>query len=135
MGLSGIDREFWCGRRVLLTGHTGFKGSWLALWLLELGAEVFGMALEPEPVAAPAQPLFTALGLADRLGARNSGDLRQPEAVQAAWMRRNRRWCCIWRPTVGAPCCSDPLGTWSTNVQGGSCWRYYGRCAIPAAWC
>ena len=60
MGLSGIDREFWCGRRVLLTGHTGFKGSWLALWLLELGAEVFGMALGPASGgASPA--LFTAL--------------------------------------------------------------------------
>ncbi|MFN9931450.1 MAG: CDP-glucose 4,6-dehydratase, partial [Cyanobacteriota bacterium] len=33
------DHSFWRGRRVLLTGHTGFKGSWLALWLLELGAE------------------------------------------------------------------------------------------------
>ena len=35
---------------MLLTGHTGFKGSWLTLWLLELGAEVYGLALDPEPV-------------------------------------------------------------------------------------
>ena len=47
MGLSGIDRDFWRGRRVLLTGHTGFKGSWLTLWLLSLGAEVWGYALAP----------------------------------------------------------------------------------------
>ena len=68
MGVSGMDPGFWRGRRVLVTGHTGFKGSWLALWLLELGAELHGLALAPEPVAAPAQPLFEALGLAQRLG-------------------------------------------------------------------
>jgi CDP-glucose 4,6-dehydratase len=43
--------SFWTGKRVLLTGHTGFKGSWLALWLTELGAEVTGYALPP--LAAP----------------------------------------------------------------------------------
>src|SRR5216683_7525824 len=40
--------DFWRERRVLLTGHTGFKGGWLALWLKELGAEVHGLALAPE---------------------------------------------------------------------------------------
>src|SRR6266478_7526939 len=40
--------DFWRGRRVLLTGHTGFKGGWLALWLKTLGAEVHGLALAPE---------------------------------------------------------------------------------------
>ncbi|MEB3199276.1 MAG: CDP-glucose 4,6-dehydratase, partial [Synechococcaceae cyanobacterium] len=45
------DADFWRGRRVLLTGHTGFKGSWLTLWLLQLGAEVTGLALPPEPGA------------------------------------------------------------------------------------
>ena len=42
------DSSFWAGRRVLLTGHTGFKGSWLALWLLKLGARVTGVALDPD---------------------------------------------------------------------------------------
>src|SRR5437868_10060106 len=41
------DRQFWSGRRVFLTGHTGFKGSWLCLWLQELGAKVTGYALPP----------------------------------------------------------------------------------------
>ena len=41
------ERAFWHGRRVLLTGHTGFKGSWLALWLLQLGAEVLSGCLAP----------------------------------------------------------------------------------------
>ena len=43
--------DFWRGKRVFLTGHTGFKGSWMALWLQRLGAEVTGYALPP-----PTQP-------------------------------------------------------------------------------
>ncbi|MGB4414299.1 MAG: CDP-glucose 4,6-dehydratase, partial [Paludibacter sp.] len=39
--------DFYKGKRVLITGHTGFKGSWLAIWLHSLGAEVIGIALEP----------------------------------------------------------------------------------------
>ena len=40
-------QDFWTGKRVLLTGHTGFKGSWLALWLHQRGAQVTGLALPP----------------------------------------------------------------------------------------
>lgn len=43
-----IDQEFWSGKKVLVTGHTGFKGSWLSLWLHSLGAQVFGLSLPPE---------------------------------------------------------------------------------------
>ena len=39
--------KFWAGRRVMVTGHTGFKGTWLATWLAELGAEVTGIGLAP----------------------------------------------------------------------------------------
>src|SRR5690606_29530493 len=46
-----IDAAFWKGKRVLLTGHTGFKGSWLSLWLQSIGAQVHGYALK-----APTQP-------------------------------------------------------------------------------
>lgn len=42
-----VDANFWRGRRVLVTGHTGFKGSWLSHWLIEMGADVTGYALEP----------------------------------------------------------------------------------------
>ena len=42
-----IDKEFWNGKRVFLTGHTGFKGSWLSLWLSQLGCSVMGYALKP----------------------------------------------------------------------------------------
>ena len=46
-----LNHSFWKGRRVFLTGHTGFKGSWLSLWLNALGADVCGYALDP-----PTQP-------------------------------------------------------------------------------
>ena len=45
---NGLDRTLWQGRRVFLTGHTGFKGGWLALWLRQLGAQVCGYALDPD---------------------------------------------------------------------------------------
>src|ERR1700721_1697591 len=44
---AGAMAEFWRGRRVLLTGHTGFKGAWMNLWLSQMGAEVTGYALAP----------------------------------------------------------------------------------------
>ena len=63
---------FWRGRRVLITGHTGFKGSWLTLWLLSLGAEVWGYALAPEPGRA----MFTDLGLDQATQNADWGQLR-----------------------------------------------------------
>lgn len=71
--------DIYRGKRVLLTGHTGFKGSWLAEWLLELGADVTGLALPP--VTAPA--VFDELGLANRLNHR-CGDVRTLQTVRDA---------------------------------------------------
>ena len=51
------DASFWKGRRVLLTGHTGFKGAWAAVWLTRLGARVTGLALPP----ATSPSLFDAV--------------------------------------------------------------------------
>ncbi len=120
MGISSIDPAFWRGKRVLLTGHTGFKGSWLALWLLELGAEVHGLALEPESVAPPAQPLFEALGLAERLANRHHlGDIRNPDVVQAAVIAAQPEVVLhLAAQSLVRRSYSNPLDTWSINVQG-----------------
>lgn len=69
-------KDFYKGKRVLLTGHTGFKGSWLAEWLLMLGADVTGLSLEP--VTQPA--LFDQLKLAQRLN-HHVGDIRDRDVV------------------------------------------------------
>ena len=43
-----MDKNFWRNKKVLITGHTGFKGSWLTIWLNDLGAKVFGYSLSPD---------------------------------------------------------------------------------------
>lgn len=64
--------SFYSGRRVLITGHTGFKGCWLSVWLQSLGAEVCGYSLEPETEPS----LFTDAELAERLASSRIGDIR-----------------------------------------------------------
>ncbi len=71
----GLNRAFWRGRRVLVTGHTGFKGGWLSLWLQALGAKVTGFALPP-----PTKPsLFDAGRVAEGMDSRFA-DLRDRAA-------------------------------------------------------
>lgn len=73
-----IDAAFWQRKRVFLTGHTGFKGGWLSLWLQQLGAEVTGYAL------APTSPsLFELAGVAAGMRSINA-DLRDGAALSAA---------------------------------------------------
>ena len=74
------DLERYAGQRVLLTGHTGFKGSWLVEWLMQLGADVTGLALAPE---AGEKVLFDELDLSNRMpcGAHNVIDIRDRSAV------------------------------------------------------
>lgn len=70
-------QEFWSGKRVFLTGHTGFKGGWLALWLRRLGATVRGYSLEP----ATTPCFFNQVG-GNRLFESISGDIREREVVK-----------------------------------------------------
>lgn len=108
------DGAFWKGRRVLLTGHTGFKGSWLALWLLELGAELTGLALPPEP----GPNLFEQLELADRLDHR-IGDIRDGALVRRLVAERQPEVVLhlAAQPLVRRSY-AEPLATWDTNVTG-----------------
>lgn len=102
------------GRRVLVTGHTGFKGSWLTAWLLELGAEVAGFALAPET-----EPdLFSILGLEQRIK-HISADIRDPETI--------RKFCSDFQPEIILHLAAQPLvrlsyrepaATYATNVMG-----------------
>lgn len=72
--------DFWHGKRVFLTGHTGFKGSWLSLWLQSLGAQVHGLAIEP-----PTTPnLFTVAQVKVGMACHTIGDIRDLNIVQKA---------------------------------------------------
>jgi CDP-glucose 4,6-dehydratase len=100
------------GRRVLLTGHTGFKGSWLALWLQQLGANVTGLALAPTTEPSHWQLLQPRI-------AERRGDIR--DAALVAEVVRDARPEVVFhlaaQPLVRASY-ADPLESWSTNVMG-----------------
>lgn len=75
-----MDGEFWRGRKVFVTGHTGFKGGWLSLWLSRRGAEVYGYSLAP-----PTNPSFySAARVAQRIAGNTIADLRDFGAMAKA---------------------------------------------------
>lgn len=75
-----MTRSFWSGKRVFVTGHTGFKGSWLSLWLKNMGAEVHGYSLEP----LPAPGFFTVTHLHNYLSSNTIADIRDSSALAMA---------------------------------------------------
>ena len=105
----------WRGCDVFLTGHTGFKGGWLTLWLHALGARVHGYALEP-----PTTPsLFEAAGLQRLLASECRADLADRAALAAALAQAAPRvvFHLAAQPLVRASY-ADPLGTLASNVMG-----------------
>ena len=76
-----MTTEFWRGRRVLVTGHTGFKGSWLSLWLDALGAKVTGIAL------APLEPSLFTLANVEAVVDHHTVDINHLDAMQAVFER------------------------------------------------
>jgi CDP-glucose 4,6-dehydratase len=104
----------WQNRRVFLTGHTGFKGGWLALWLTHLGAEVRGYALDP--VTTP--NLFTTLRLHEKIDDLR-GDIRNPTTLDRALLDFSPEvvFHLAAQPLVRASY-ADPITTYETNVLG-----------------
>jgi CDP-glucose 4,6-dehydratase len=110
----GVTPEFWEGKRVLITGHTGFKGGWLSLWLQSLGANVVGYSL-----AAPSKPsLFEVARVADAMVSLE-GDIRNLADVQAAFL--------TYQPEIVIHMAAqslvrysyqNPVETYATNVMG-----------------
>lgn len=111
---AGLFGGVFAGRRVLVTGHTGFKGSWLCCWLQALGAEVTGYALEP-----PTQPnLFDKLGLAQSI-AHIHGDVRDGDSLRDAFKDHQPEIIFhLAAQSLVRRAYSEPLLTYETNVMG-----------------
>jgi CDP-glucose 4,6-dehydratase len=109
-----VSRSFWRGRSVLLTGHTGFKGSWLSLWLDALGAKVTGYALDP-----PTQPsLFEQANLAASVQS-ICADIRDFQRLKAAVAKcRADVVFHLAAQSVVRRGYEDPIETYSSNVMG-----------------
>lgn len=108
-----LDEQFWSGRKVLLTGHTGFKGAWLACWLNRMGAEVYGFSLAPSDDNV-LQGLLDNQFVDQRLA-----DLRDREAIADAVE--------IFKPEIVLHLAAqalvrrsyaDPAETYASNVMG-----------------
>jgi CDP-glucose 4,6-dehydratase len=110
-----VNAKFWAGKRVFVTGHTGFKGSWLSLWLTSLGAKVTGFALPPPPdkpslwglVEAKAGVASTLADIRDLGMLGRAMDAAQPEIVFH-----------LAAQSLVRSSYDDPVGTYATNVLG-----------------
>jgi CDP-glucose 4,6-dehydratase len=109
-----LDSKFWGGKRVFVTGHTGFKGAWLCLLLKELGAEVWGYALAP-----PTEPSLFKLARIDELVSSTEGDVRDLNPLTSALQA-----CApdvvihLAAQALVRASYREPAATYATNVMG-----------------
>lgn len=127
-----MNRDFWKGKRVFLTGHTGFKGGWLSLWLADMGAEVHGFSLEP-----PTEPSLFAVGEIEKyLTSHTIGDIRDRSALADALVRANPHIVFhLAAQSLVRYSYTEPVVTFATNVLGTvnlleSCRRCPDICAV-----
>lgn len=109
-----MRQAFWCGKRVFITGHTGFKGSWMALWLQRLGAHVTGYALKPPTNPSLFEQALVAEGMTSIFG-----DIRDQESLRES-MKRAQPEIVIHmaaQPLVRYSY-QNPVETYSTNIMG-----------------
>ncbi len=109
-----VTAEFWRGRRVLITGHTGFKGGWLSLWLARLGAEVYGISLRPDTMPN----LHDLARVGDSVESRTL-DVRDADllADEVAKIQPEIVFHLAAQPLVRLSY-DEPLSTFATNVMG-----------------
>lgn len=110
-----VSKEFYKGKRVLVTGHTGFKGSWLSIWLHELGAHVIGVALDPQTD----KDNFVLSGIGSKMEADLRADIRDAKEMQHIFDTYQPEivFHLAAQPLVRLSY-DEPVDTWQTNVMG-----------------
>jgi CDP-glucose 4,6-dehydratase len=109
-----VNSAFWRGKRVLLTGHSGFKGAWLSIWLHGLGAKVIGYALPP----VDSSNLFCKAGI-EKLLQHNDGDIRDLAKLKVVVARAQPEIVIhMAAQSLVRESYADPVGTFGTNVMG-----------------
>lgn len=110
-----IFNSFFAGKRVLVTGHTGFKGSWLSIWLHELGAEVIGVGLDPYSD----KDNFVLTGIGEKIVADLRADIRNANAMEEIFRTYQPEivFHLAAQPLVRYSY-DEPVMTWETNVMG-----------------
>ena len=111
----GVNQNFWQGRSVFITGHTGFKGGWLALWLSELGAKVYGYSLEK-----PSTPnFFNVVNLKNIIQNSIKGDIRDLSKLTKSMQKAKPSviFHMAAQPLVRQSY-NDPIETFTTNIIG-----------------
>jgi CDP-glucose 4,6-dehydratase len=126
-----MNYEFWRDKRVFLTGHTGFKGSWLALWLNRLGAKVHGYSLAP-----PTKPSLFDLAAVDRVVDSTIGDIRDRDRlIHQLTVAQPDVVLHLAAQSVVLRSYEDPIETYTSNVIGtanvlDAVRQLGGRCAV-----
>lgn len=110
-----MTADFWRGKRVLVTGHTGFKGGWMSLWLQSMGAELHGYALSP-----PTEPnLYAAAAIAPHMSSSSICDIRDFDKLLAVVQRvRPEIVFHFAAQALVRRAYAKPLDTYGTNVMG-----------------
>jgi len=109
-----VDPNFWRGKSVLITGHTGFKGSWISLWLQEMGATLRGLALEPSTAPAMFYVADVGQGMEHRIvDIRDLAEMR----TQIADFEPDILLHMAAQPLVRLSY-QEPVSTFETNVMG-----------------
>jgi CDP-glucose 4,6-dehydratase len=111
--VASVNPAFWAGKNVLLTGHTGFKGGWAALWLTRLGAKVTGLALAPDQTPSLFDLAKVGEGMDSRLA-----DLRDPAALDAALTGDFDLALHMAAQPIVRASIEDPVATFDTNTLG-----------------
>ena len=113
--MTGLNRAFWEGRRVFLTGHTGFKGGWLTCLLHALGAKVSGFSLAPDGDRS----FFSDASVEALCTHSTIGDIRDSSALRDAMAAANPQIVLhLAAQALVRKSYVDPVGTFSTNVVG-----------------